>query len=349
MVQLSYHPIHSELRRVQSFVNYIMLEVILKAPKFKRKKFSLTMVVPRYRALIEGVNNEYLLNPLKEMFNSCKKLKPYQLKVLRRAVYSNNKIKDLCEGKIRPVHYSEIEIILGAENSSLIAAIKTFCYQLYDSCLKRKPFIDEYESVRDYYKKLVGRNSNCVMCGFQNVIDTEMDDTISAFDHYLPRSLYPFNSVNLENLVPTCEKCNEKCKKTKDPLFVQTKPPYKQRQQLLSFYPFSEVTYLIIVGVKFESPYKKNMPKEDIKIELSCDDAQKRVDNWDRIYDIRKRYSSWMGNDNAYSFYLLERRNALKLKCSLEEMIELREGNMEGDMNFLKVPFLKAVLKSKNE
>ena len=37
MVQLSYHPIKTELYRVQCFVNYIMLEVILKAHKSKKK------------------------------------------------------------------------------------------------------------------------------------------------------------------------------------------------------------------------------------------------------------------------------------------------------------------------
>ena len=55
MVKLSYRPIKTELYRVQCFVNYIMLEVILKAHKSKRKQFSANMVIPRYRTLIEGV------------------------------------------------------------------------------------------------------------------------------------------------------------------------------------------------------------------------------------------------------------------------------------------------------
>ena len=41
MVQLSYHPIKTELYRVQCFVNYIMLEVILKAHKSKKNSFLL--------------------------------------------------------------------------------------------------------------------------------------------------------------------------------------------------------------------------------------------------------------------------------------------------------------------
>lgn len=345
MVQLSYHPIKSELYRVQSFVNYIMLEVVLKASKISQKHFSTSLVIPRYRALIDGVNKKYLLNPLKIMYDSCKILQPYQIKVLRRAVYCNNKIEELCEGRIAPVHYSELEKVLGIGNKHLIDAIKDFCNALYDSCLKRKPFENEYGSIRMYYKNLVGRNSNCIMCGMMDVIDTELDDTVSAFDHYLPRALYPFNSVNLLNLVPTCEKCNGKCKKAKDPLF-DNGTEYKWKYQLKCFYPFSELTYLIIVMVKFASPYKKQMPKEDINVTLSCKGHQDKVDNWDRIYNIRKRYGSMIANDNYYDFYLNERKTALERCCTMERLIQLREKNMEGDMNFLKVPFLRAAMDS---
>lgn len=345
MVQLSYHPIRSELYRVQSFVNYIMLEVILKAPKIKQKHFSTRLVIPRYCTLINGVNKDYLLNPLKVMYDGCKRLKPFQIKLLRRAVYSNNKIEDLCEGRLKPVHYSELRDVLGVENEPLLAAIKEFCYALYDNCLKRKPFEDEYESVRGYYKKLVGRNSNCIMCGMMDVIDTDIDDTVSAFDHYLPRALYPFNSVNLMNLVPTCEKCNGKCKKAKDPLFG-IGAEYKRKYQLRCFYPFSGVSYMIVVKVKFALPYKKNFSKENVEITLYCRDCQDKVDNWDRIYDIKKRYGSLVANDNYYNIYLNERKSALEHHCTMERLIQLREKNMEGDMNFLKVPFLRAAMES---
>lgn len=184
------------------------------------------------------------------------------------------------------------------------------------------------------------------MCGQTDVVDIELEDTRSAFDHYLPRALYPFNSVNLMNLVPTCDKCNEKCKKTKDPLF-DTDTEYKRKYQLRCFYPFSKVSYCIVVGVKFASPYKQNMPKDDIEITLSCQDCQDKVDNWDRIYDIKKRYGCLVANDNYYNFYLNERKSALEHHCTMDRLIQLREKNMEGDMNFLKVPFLKAAMQSR--
>lgn len=349
MIRLSYQPVRSDLRKVQSFVYYIMLEVILRAPKLKNKRFTLNMVIPRYRQLIEGVNEDYLLKPLEVMYVSCKRLKPYQLRLLRKAVYCNNKIKELCEGRLKPVHYSELSVALGKENDAFIEALRKFCYALYDNCLKRKIFVDSYEDVKNYYRNLVERDSNCVMCGTTDVIDTELEETMSAFDHYLPRALYPFNSVNLDNLVPTCDKCNGKAKKAKDPLYKQKEPPYRQKLQLRCFYPFSCTKYTIVVGVKFDTPFRQKMPKDDIHIALSCAKAQDKVDNWNRIYNIKERYRALVGNDNYYKFYLNEYNNALAWSRTLEQMVKLRENNMEGDMNFLKVPFLKAVIESKKK
>lgn len=345
MVRLKYEPVESELHRMQSFVNYMMLEVILKAPKMEMEHFSTNMVIPRYQGLIDGVNDKYLLEPLKIMYDRCRSLKPYQLKVLRKAVYNNNRIKELCEGHLKPVHYSELENVLGEENKDLLEAIKTFCYALYDQCLRRKPFKDKYEDIGQYYKKMVGRDSDCIMCGYMYVIETELDDAMSAFDHFLPRALYPFNSVNMDNLVPTCDACNEKYKKSKDPLFVST--PYDKTTRMRCFYPFSENSYPIIIKVTFGTPYIQDLPKEAINIDLRCEGNQDRVDNWDRIYHIKRRYRSFMGSADSYKFYLFIRNEAITSGIPMSRLIELREKNMEGDMNFLRVPFLKAVMESR--
>ena len=38
-----------------------------------------------------------------------------------------------------------------------------------------------------------------------------------AYDHYLPKVLYPFNSINFRNLAPACHECNSTYKLGKDP------------------------------------------------------------------------------------------------------------------------------------
>lgn len=346
MVQLSYNRVKSKLYRVQSFVNYMMLEIVLKARKFDNDDFELDMVLPRYRTLIKKVNSKYLLDPLKTMYEVCRRLNCVQLKMLRKAVYSNNKIEELCKGEIQPVHYSEIEQVLGDENKKFIEALKVFCNSLYNSCLRRKPFINEYDNMSTYYKSLVKRNSTCVMCGVPNTISIELDDVVSAFDHYLPRALYPFNSVNLDNLVPTCDACNQKYKRDVDPLFG-TDSFFLKKNQQRCFFPFSGKAYPIVVNVKFLSSYRQNMPIEDIKVDLTCTGKQEEVDNWDRIYHIKQRYRSFIGNNEFYNIYKFTMDEALLYNMPMKKMIQLKENNMEADMYFLKVPFLKAVLVSR--
>lgn len=54
-----------------------------------------------------------------------------------------------------------------------------------------------------------------------------------------------------------------------------------------------------------------------------------------------------MGSIDCCKFYVSISNDALFYGMSLNRMIELREQNMEADMNFLRVPFLKAILDSK--
>lgn len=55
-----------------------------------------------------------------------------------------------------------------------------------------------------------------------------------------------------------------------------------------------------------------------------------------------------MGSIDCYKFYVFISNDALFYGMSLNRMIELREQNMDADMIFLRVPFLKAILDSMN-
>lgn len=344
MVQLSYHPIKSKFHRIQSFVNYIMLEVVLNARKMQNEHFDITMVrVERYRKLIEGVDNRYLLNPLSTMYDEFRTLSPWQIRLFRKAVYCNNKIKDLCECKLKPVHYSELENAVGEGHRLLIAAIRQFCYSIYNDCIRRAPFYHEFGKIDDYYRNLVNRNTTCVMCGVPKRILSALDDKMSAFDHYLPRDLYPFNSVNTANLVPTCDNCNTKYKGVKDPLFG-VKGDYGRNCQLQCFYPFSIRYYDIKINIELLSNYRLEMPMDDVVVTLSCDGVQDQVDNWDRIYNIKKRYAKTCCETDFYDVYNMAFVNCTIHDMTTQQYISMLEGNKKADLNFLKVPFLKAIL-----
>ncbi len=55
-----------------------------------------------------------------------------------------------------------------------------------------------------------------------------------------------------------------------------------------------------------------------------------------------------MGSIDCYKFYVSISNDALFYGMSLNRMIELREQNMDADLIFFRVPFLKAILDSTN-
>lgn len=66
-----------------------------------------------------------------------------------------------------------------------------------------------------------------------------------------------------------------------------------------------------------------------------------------RIYNIKAHNRNFVGSNDCYKFYVSISNDALSYGMSLNRMIELREQNMDADMNFLRVPLLKAILDSK--
>ena len=54
----------AKIQQLQSFVNYIMLEVVLRAKKIPDPTFSVGLVILKYEGIIRDVNAKYILDPL---------------------------------------------------------------------------------------------------------------------------------------------------------------------------------------------------------------------------------------------------------------------------------------------
>ncbi|MDR2408939.1 MAG: hypothetical protein LBE13_12620 [Bacteroidales bacterium] len=94
-----------------------------------------------------------------------------------------------------------------------------------DIIIKYKDIVDTFDydnfirnKKNDAYKiaKLIGVNS-CVYCNRQYIFTVDKENehiTRPEFDHYLPKSEYPFFALSLYNLIPSCHICNSNCKGT---------------------------------------------------------------------------------------------------------------------------------------
>ncbi len=330
----------SAIHNAQSFVNHVMLEVVFNAKKNVAVDFTSALVLPKYKNLIDATNTNYILTPLKEIFSICKHLHHRDIKTLKRAVHHNNKIRELCNGDIEPVRYDEIKKI----NKNLAKHIKIFCDELYDKCLGIACFYKQFEDIDIYYKFLVGRKTICNCCGVSTILN-KYHKHRSALDHYLPKSVYPFVSINFKNLMPICDTCNSKYKLATDTLLITEKRGTKiiSETKVKAFYPFSKTKHTIDININFLKKYDRNIEPNDMQITFTNALAQDKVDNWERVFCISDNYKALCCSEDMDSYieeqYMAEMNNGK----SHTDYIGLLEKNKYGDKNFLKIPFLEAV------
>ncbi|MBD0831828.1 hypothetical protein [Aestuariibaculum sediminum] len=290
----------------------------------------------------EEIYNAYdwLKEKVDAIYEKCKNLTDDQRALIREAFITNNRIEELCEGKLLPIPLNELPNVVKDD-------MKPLMIKFYDYLIDR---VEVPGDKLDYYNKLLEKNptfETCPCCGLSRIESPETHYREDN-DHYLPKAKYPFASVNFQNLVPLCSKCNKKCKSTKNPF----------SSNRISFYAFDtkhipiEVT--VVIKDSDDLDYLKLRIK-DITIDFGKANVNK-ISTWDWLFKIKERY-----NKETRSFSKTElrtianrqlrnnkRKTGLTYEEILDDAIEDYEIEIFEDRKFLKVPFLKC-MKTKPE
>lgn len=92
--------------------------------------------------------------------------------------------------------------------------------------------------------------------------------------------------------------------------------------------------------------YSDNLVPSDFDLLCVCDGYQEQVDNWMRVYDIEEHFKAKCCGGTVKS-KLAEIMDLCEIKnMSVETILQHMENNLDYDMNFLKVPFIRAALLS---
>lgn len=141
--------------------------------------------------------------------------------------------------------------------------------------------ISQRKVIREILKEI---NSNvCPYCNRMYTITLEKGRVRPQLDHFYPKTLYPYLSVSLYNLIPCCSICNQK-KSQLDPCATPILHPYKEE--------FGN-------NVIFEISPTKNCYKyligdsEDFEIKLKCLDSkmESKVSNLNQTFAITDIYN----------------------------------------------------------
>ena len=277
-----------------------------------------------------------LKDEVERIYEIFKGLTAEEKNITKQAFTRNNSIEALCNGNL-PIYLNELPDVVKDD----IKPLFKWCYEFLLN--KVKVAGDKM----DYYRKLIDLNSfdDCPCCGL-TIFESFESKYREAYDHYLPKSKYPFASVNFQNLVPLCYKCNSDRKKSKDPI----------QDNRLVFYPFSREKHSIdiitdfTIDIHYENINQDIHPKlHDLKITFKGN--IQKIETWKWLFDIEERYCSEIKKIAKKFLWKIKRRHMSfqKLKPdwtfinTIDYLIDDYKHDYYDDKKFLKIAFLMSI------
>lgn len=339
-----------DMGRMHKFIECIYFDAWCKAPStqygihlFEANTDLYELMESLFQKDLAGTldgSGEYFYKALNEIYVEFKSLSTKDIEEYKMHFYANNDIEKACSGDLTctPVTF----ILLDKAKQSLNQKLEDFFKNLYSSgFLDLKGTASKIGSLTDYYKNFVKVNNEgvCPFCGILP-LDGAFDPTRDAFDHYLPKSRYPFNSINLKNLAPSCNKCNSSNKGDKDPLHDDAGNRRK------AFYPFSTAHSGIEITVTIAHKNWNDFNDEDVVIDFGPIGKAEEISTWKELYRVDQRYAAKCCYKNGGVGWL----NRVFSECQnynnsptemLEAEIQVAAGTPWFESNFLKKAFLE--------
>jgi hypothetical protein len=338
-----YRYINHSMERMQEFIDYIFYRVWCEAPNcdYDIKLFDGNTDL---KEIITDLHNtdpkgaDFFVKGLQEIFNDFKGFSLAQIDTLKNWYAANNNIEELCKNNpaVLPVDYSDIFKF----NQDFEKHLKIFFASLYSgSFLSLKTISDKIGKIEDHYNEFVRKNNigKCLFCGLYD-IDGEYVPTREAYDHYLPKSKYPFSSINFRNLAPICNKCNSGNKGTKDPLH-DTKGVRRK-----SFYAYNPIPHTIDVSLVLNSNDIAKLTPQDITITFGPACLSEEIKTWNELFGIERRYKDKCCSADAkyWITQVFDEHGDNSPMEFLSIRLESAQKSPYNDINFLRKPFLEA-------
>lgn len=260
--------------------------------------------------------NDSLYKPVKEIFDIVKHDSNAR-KDLKKVFDINNKIELLCSNTgAHPIDYSVFKPY------KLNTKLKKFYENFYNIVFGRPKFKELFKTdLKEYYLDLKEKRelTVCPFCGIKP-LKSRTELKREAFDHYFAKAVYPFNSVNPENLIPMCSDCNSGYKSTKEVIYKAKKKNDSNRVK--AFYPFDETIvfsgYAISMKLNKKSVNFRKLNESDFDLIIEFPGKEQEVQRWKEIYGIEKRFKGQI-IDNSKKWFNISKTT---LKGDLDTTIK---------------------------
>lgn len=306
-----YTYINHDIEKLQDYLDHLFLEVWCKADS--RIDYDVSLLHPVLQDIIKEIyydatvpHGKYLYEPIESVYKIFQTIDSASKSTLAWAYVLNNSISNLCcnEAGYTAITYEDLKVY----HADLPGVLKDFYENLYTNVLGLKAVHSRIGELGDHYTEFVTVNDEgkCPYCGINSIKGVYVEKR-EAYDHYLPKAIYPFNSVNFFNLAPMCHECNSSYKLKKDPINARPKKnPLKNGagKPRKAFYSYSPTIAPLDLQIIFKSTDMSNLKPKDIEIKFNNPDIAEEIETWLDVFGIEERYKAkCLGkNDGRYWF-----------------------------------------------
>jgi hypothetical protein len=325
------------MEKMQKYMDFIFFEVWCKASDLGDFDLSLFDRNTDLQDIIRAFNfldtspewGIYFLQRIKDIFELFKSLKNDEIKKLKYWYKVNDNIKRLCDGTLEPIMYKDLKNIY----QDLSKKFQELYSVLYSKkIIGLKDITNKIGKLDTHYKDFMTINNQgkCPFCGLSDMKGIHHTKR-EAYDHFLPKGKYPFNSINFKNLAPMCHECNSSYKLENNPIYD------KNGNRRKAFYPYSLKDTNIDVRVDINS--FSDIKPENITLTISAPE-QEKVDTWIELFSIEERYKAVLSSDSDGKYWLVQLEDEIityddKLKRHYEQY-------RYNEKNFLKLAFFES-------
>ncbi|MDV7186103.1 hypothetical protein R3X25_02315 [Lutibacter sp. TH_r2] len=358
----TYSYINHEAEKFQKYLDFIFFEVWCKAKgDFNSKKlrgFKELQLIYEGFHYDESKGGQFFNSHIELIFEEFKELDKRDIKKLKKWYRINNNVSLICSNRtIKPINYKKLE----KNYPELGKLFKSFYSKLYGnkSPFNLKVFGNFKKIIKSHYNDFMEANEEeiCPFCGIKE-IKGKNHSKREAYDHYIPKGKYPFNSVNFKNLVPMCNDCNSSYKLEQElHLKNEGKGKNKTFKRRKVFYPYTHKKWILNVNFELKSLDIQNLKKKDFEISISTFDEFSHKDHlagWKETFGIEERYKAkilrkkrgakkWVNQlENELKNFQRLTNNVSATKFDYcNYMINESEIDKLDNSNFLKSEFLK--------